>query len=257
LKNLRHHLKKFSQGMDNAPLRTVITGQVEKWIDGLSVNERTRQGHLDSVSLLFNFARRRGYVKENPCAAIERPPDESKMEPPVIHTPLEVACVLHWARTFEPDLCRFLAVRYFAGLHATEAQKCIVHEDRGTIEVPAKVAKTRRRRPVTILPVLAAWLKIGGELPVRQLNNRMTRIGERTGVGWARSVTRHTFCSYHLARFQNAAKTALEAGHSETILFAHYREIVSAQDAAEFWNLTPERCAEMVCEVLAQKFPAA
>ena len=46
--------------------------------------------------------------------------------------------------------------------------------------------------------------------------------------------------SYHLAEFQSAGKTALEAGHTEQILFNHYRELVTKEDAAAFWSIVPE-----------------
>ena len=61
-----------------------------------------------------------------------------------------------------------------------------------------------------------------------------------TGVPWHHNVTRHSFVSYHLAKFQNAGKTALEAGHSEAMLFAHYREVVTRPAAKEFWGLFPQ-----------------
>ncbi len=67
-----------------------------------------------------------------------------------------------------------------------------------------------------------------------------------SGVAFPRNVTRHTFCSYHLAQGQNAGKTALEAGHSEAMLFAHYRELVTEADATQFWALTPDT-AEAIC----------
>jgi hypothetical protein len=58
-------------------------------------------------------------------------------------------------------------------------------------------------------------------------------------VPWPSNVTRHSFCSYHLAQFGSASKTALEAGHSEAMLFAHYREVVSPAEAAAFWQIRP------------------
>lgn len=36
-----------------------------------------------------------------------------------------------------------------------------------------------------------------------------------------------------------AATTAMEAGHSETMLFAHYRALVTPEAAAEFWAIRP------------------
>lgn len=249
LRNLRVHLKKFSQAVDNAPLREIPVRRVESWVDRLSVNARTRKGHLDSVRLLFNFAMQRGYVKSNPALAVELPPDTSREKPVEIHSVNDVAKVLHATRQNDLNMMRFLAVRYFAGLRASEAQGCIIQQERGFIEVPARVAKTRRRRLVKIQPVLDAWLALGGVLPLRDLNTRLARVGALAGVAWSRGVTRHSFCSYHLAQFGNAGKTALEAGHSEAMLFGHYRELVTEQDAGEFWSLTPERAAEITAKV--------
>ena len=58
-------------------------------------------------------------------------------------------------------------------------------------------------------------------------------------VDWVHNATRHSFVSYHLAEFENAGKTALEAGHSETMLFAHYRALVTPAAAKEYWAILP------------------
>ena len=47
---------------------------------------------------------------------------------------------------------------------------------------------------------------------------------------------RHSFASYHLAYFKDAARTALEAGHSQAVLFRHYRELVTQEDAEAWWS---------------------
>ena len=247
LRNLRVHvhLRKFAQAVDNAPLRDIPMQRIESWIDRLKVNVRTRKGYLDSVRLLFNFAMTRGYVRTNPARAVELPPDAGLLKPAEIHTPLQVARVLVTTRRDDVNMMRFLAVRYFAGLRASEAQRCIIQAERGFIEVPSAVAKTRRRRLVKIQPVLAAWLALGGVLPLRDLNTRLSRVGAAAGVPWPRNVTRHSFCSYHLALWQNAGKTALEAGHSEAMLFGHYRELVTEADATQFWELTPDAAAAL------------
>lgn len=65
------------------------------------------------------------------------------------------------------------------------------------------------------------------------------RIARLSGAPWPANVTRHSFASYHLAAFESAAKTALEAGHSEAMLFAHYRAVVTQATALEFWKIVP------------------
>ena len=77
-------------------------------------------------------------------------------------------------------------------------------------------------------------------LTLQQVNNRLANITKLAGVPWPRNAARHSFVSYHLAKFGSAAKTALEAGHTEQMLFAHYREIVTKEAATEFWNLFPK-----------------
>ena len=52
--------------------------------------------------------------------------------------------------------------------------------------------------------------------------------------------TAHSFASYHLAHFKNAASTALELGHHDSrITFAYYRELVKPKDAERYWNIRP------------------
>ena len=112
---------------------------------------------------------------------------------------------------------------------------------------------TRRRRLVTISATLRAWLDWtagqGAALPLRDVWARLVRVKKavRTvGVPFPANAARHSFCSYHLAHFGNAARTALEAGHSEAMLFAHYRELVTPEAAAAFWTIVPEAGAVQV-----------
>lgn len=52
-------------------------------------------------------------------------------------------------------------------------------------------------------------------------------------------MTRHSWCSYRLALTENAARTAMEAGHSEAMLLRCYRELVRREVAEEFFGSVP------------------
>jgi hypothetical protein len=54
---------------------------------------------------------------------------------------------------------------------------------------------------------------------------------------WPRNVARHSWVSYRLAASSSAAETAMEAGHSEVMLFRNYRELVGPEEAARFWGI--------------------
>jgi len=244
LRALRNSLAKFNAGRAHKPIADVTIEEIEKWMRRPEWAARTQRGYVSDVRTLFNFAVRRGLMKTNPAAGVELPVVESGGVE--IHSPGEAEKVLEFARRYDLNICRALAVRYFAGLRSAEAERLeekFIGEK--FIEVSATNAKTRRRRLVTVQPNLRAWLDLGGNLPVRGNKSNVWRdftkaMTSATGVAWHHNATRHSFCSYHLAQFQNAGKTALESGHSEAMLFAHYRELVKPDDAAAFWQLWPK-----------------
>jgi integrase len=241
LRQLRVSLASFAKGRAGAALRDLTVSDLEKWVYGQGWKPKTMRGYLADVRTLFHFAVRRGYATGAEACAVELPGSAAQVQPPGVHTPAQVAQVLETARRADLDVCRHLALRYFTGVRSAEAHRMTeanILADRGFVEVPAHKAKTRRRRLVSIQPAFAAWLALGGVL--RPLSpDTVRRVIRLSNVDWPANVTRHCFVSYHLAAFESAAKTALEAGHSETMLFAHYRAVVTREAALEFWAIRP------------------
>jgi hypothetical protein len=56
---------------------------------------------------------------------------------------------------------------------------------------------------------------------------------------WPQNALRHSFGSYHLAQFNDAAKLALEMGNSPATIFRHYRQLVKPKQAEQYWKLSP------------------
>lgn len=243
LQALRVSLKSFAHGRANTALVDVTIADIEKWLEKSDWAPRTKRGYLSDVRTMYNFAVKRGLARTNPGAAIELPVlSDSPVE---IHTPEQVKKALELARSRDLNVCRCLAIRYFAGLRSSEAMRLHESEIKETfIEVTAAKSKTRRRRIVTISPNLKAWLALGGVLPLHDVSQRMrtftAALRQKHAIEWPHNVTRHSFVSYHLAEHQSAAKTALEAGHTEQMLFAHYREVVTPQAAKDYWAIVPD-----------------
>lgn len=240
LRQLRVSLTSFASGRARTVIDQVQVREVEKWMQGQEWSARTQRGYLSDVRTLFNFAVKRGYVDRNPAVGVELPVQiaEAKIG---IHSPAQVKQVLETARRADIDVCRHLAVRYFAGIRSAEAHRLREADlklEQSLIEVPAVKSKTRARRLVTIQPNLRAWLELGGEL--RPLSDMTVRgVIRLSNVDWQHNVTRHSFVSYHLAAFGNAGKSALEAGHTEQVLFKHYRALVTPAAATQFWEIVP------------------
>jgi len=216
----------------------VTAGDVEAWLNRPEWGASARRSYLIDARTLFSFAEARGFVRASPAKLVPVPRVDRPA--PGIHSPDQVAQILATARDMDRDVMRMLAIQYFAGLRPAEARRIgegAIRE--GYVVVDSTESKTRQRRLVTIRPALSAWLAEGGELPVLNLARRYYRVRTAAGVPWSHDVTRHSFVSYHLAAFDSAAKTSAEAGHSEAVLFRHYRALVTSEDAGAFWAIRP------------------
>jgi integrase len=163
--------------------------------------------------------------------------------PVSIFAPENIASLLNKA---DATLRPFLALGAFAGLRTAELQRLDWSEidlDRGFITVAASKAKTRQRRLVPISDNLKLWL-----IPARQasgpvcLHQRAQRPAAELceGLIWAKNGLRHSYISYRLAILHDTARVALEAGNSPEVIFGHYRELVTPDEAKAWFGVNPE-----------------
>lgn len=235
LYQFKYSLDGFTAGIGVDTLDDVTHDILSAWLNGSGWSPRTRKNKLTDVQTLYNFAIKRGLAHASPTKAMDRPILERK--PPGILTVAQVRSLLKRCLKMDRKLAPFLAVQLFGGIRPTEAQR-ITRKDitNGHIRIESAASKTRERRLVTINPTLRAWLKIKGELPPLNWRKRLRLV--RGQMKWPHDCLRHSFCSYALPIW-GAAKVALEAGHSEQVLFTHYREIVTPSTAKAFFSIRP------------------
>ena len=108
----------------------------------------------------------------------------------------------------------------------------------------------RNERYVDIEDVLMAWLNLyrsesGPIVPVNQYNfNKLfDRVRKEAGLkdAWSPDSMRHSYGTYHVAKYESKSKTALMMGHSVRMLDRHYRRPLHRSDTTEFWSISPER----------------
>ncbi len=141
----------------------------------------------------------------------------------------------------------FIAIAAFAGLRSAEITRLDwrnVHLDRGFIEVRADICKTRARRLAPVGENLRAWLEpfampSGRVVVHHNITAAVNKIAVRAGLPTKRNALRHSFVSYRLALTHDPARTALEAGHDQSVLFQFYREVVTPEMAAKWFAIMP------------------
>src|SRR4030095_16312948 len=111
-------------------------------------------------------------------------------------------------------------------------------------------AKTARRRFVRMQPNLREWLlperKHKGAVVGENFRKQFDETRAAAGItDWPENALRHSFASYHLAHFTDAAALALEMGHTDSgMIFECYRQLVRPKDAERYWNIKPAGAAE-------------
>jgi integrase len=243
LGDLRSRLGQFATSMADKSVAAITAREVDEWLRSLNVSATTRNNFRRVLIVAFNFAVDRGYSVTNPA--------EKSAKAKVIEGKVGILTVSQTARLLEAssrELLPFVAIGAFAGLRRAELERLDWSEvdlQSGLIEVAASKAKSARRRFVRIRPNLSAWLTplANTKGSVTPTDYRELLDDARTAAGitdWPQNALRHGFASYGLAHENDAAKLALELGHTNSnLVFHNYRELVKPKSAAEYWKLSP------------------
>jgi integrase len=251
LEDLRSRLNIFAEKFNGEMIATITSGQIDDWLRSLNVSPVTRNHYRRLILLAFNFAVQRGYATGNPAEKTTKA-KEPKADIGIL-TVTQAARLLESATS---GVLPYIAIGLFAGLRRAEIERLDWSEidfQSGLIQVKAEKAKGARKRFVTMQPNLREWL-----LPLRKIKGNVTpqqnfrqsfdqaRIAARI-KDWPDNALRHSFASYHLAHFKNAATTALELGHHDSrVTFAHYRELVKPKEGEQYWNIRPTTTEKIV-----------
>jgi integrase/recombinase XerD len=243
-----YKLKSLGLHLGNVDVGAVGRENVETWLFGNGWAPGTIRNKLIDVRAFFRFCVRRNWALADPCTAIERV--QLGDSAPGILTVEQCEQLLAGARRLVPALVPFIALGLFGGIRPEEMAKlsgAAVNMERGFVEVSGKVAKSRQRRLVDLQPNAIAWLRLFPFKTSRHFARRLFRfrgsLARNLGIErfpWPHDCLRHSFASYHLAMWGSADKTAFQMGHRSTdMVFRHYREVVTRDEAERFWGLMP------------------
>ena len=265
LSDLRSRLTQFSESFNGKPVAEITSAEVDEWLRSLSDKENgkrlspiTRNNFRRVLILAFNFAKAkgRGYCVSNPAKESAKAKE--------IESPVGILTVDETARLLEnaaPELVPYVAIGAFAGLRRAELERLDWKEidlQSNLIEVTAKKAKSARRRFVGIQPNLAKWLQpyaqLSGNVTPPKYRELLDAAREAAGIEqWPHNALRHSFASYHLAKFNNADALALELGHTKSdLVFQHYRQLVRPKQAERYWKIAPAPAGRKLVAFAAQ-----
>lgn len=291
LQAIRTRCARFVRDFGSRSISSITTAEISDWILSLpvlihrgtvkgkpgkdaapeQVGLLAKRNQRLGLSGLFNYAKTRGWVRENPVTDAARP-KPPKTRPGVLR-PSDVARLFGALEQIAkvknaPALIPFWAVRFFAGVREQETLRMdwsMIDLAAGEIHLPDTVTKTGHSRTVKIEPALAAFLapfaQPDGPIVTPSAMARIYHLkkawrilqGEDAAakdagkeirpfpVPMPANAARHSFATFHLLAFRHAGETALQLGHggSPEMLHRHYKGIASEAEALAFWTIRP------------------
>ncbi len=253
-------LQSLSDRFPSAWITDVNERNIEDWLHSLQLSKGGKHAIWRAVRRLFKWAfkHRDGFIREDwtPRVQIEV---ASRAQEIGFLTVKEAALIM---RKAPPPTRAGLALALFAGLRPNE----IVSPNKPglswdnidlkskIIRVPGDTAKTKVARVLEDLPPnLWLWLKeYRSTGPVFTWRfDHLRRVaqdaaGFSTGKNkavkpWPYDAMRHSFATYHVAKFSDAGKTSLLLGHEsgQSLLHRHYRGLATKAEATKYFNIKP------------------
>lgn len=212
---------------------------------------RNKANHLTTYRAMSRWARdKKDYLPQGRTAA------ENCADPKVVtgehevYTPEEFKRLLAAAPA---QIVIFYVLGGLAGIRSEERTRLLwshyrQESDGGRLILNADVTKTSTRRRVEVCAALERWLlafRTQPEhfiVPIRKPAERMGAVRRDANVPKKNNALRASFASYHLEMHDDAARTALNDGHSPAVLQSVYRSLsgVTKAAATEWFNTTPE-----------------
>jgi integrase len=247
----RHHIsmnetiRKFRAKFGDVPIKTLKGTTIKAWLALEPLAVKTRNRHLSYIGNIFGIAREWELMDTDPFEKVESFNDPAKNGRKIgILTPEEFTKFL---TVLDPDWLPFFAISGFTGLRRSEIEKLDWSEiklDRSLIDLPFHKSKNGNRKlievPENLATILSPFIKAEGPIiPRKKLQFAKTKATRASDITWKQNCLRHSFCSYAVA-VKGLDWTAIQADHDTKMLKKHYLEVVTKEDAANYWAIRPD-----------------
>ncbi len=244
LGQLKTILTRFAEAFPGEILG-ITSSDLDAWLRGFKLSAGSRNSMLACVKVLFSYARSQNCLPAEQMTAPEQLKKVKVTHDDVaVFSPTEMQSIL---RAAPMHLIPILAIGAFAGIRMAEINRLdwsAIDLERGMIELRAGQAKTASRRIIPVTDNLRAWIeplpRKGKVVPVKELHREVTALARSLKMEWPRNVLRHSFISYRIAKIKSADQVALEAGNSPSIIFKHYRELTTEEQADKWFGIVPK-----------------
>jgi site-specific recombinase XerD len=261
-------LRPFSKAFPNKHLNEITTQDVEAYLyrekrfkkderrkSRIKLSNNSIITHIKHLSTFYNFFIKKGYATLNPFKDVERPkPVHGINEFLPVN---DVRKILQYAldNGYKAE-CACLVLILFCGVRAAEAGRLDWNNIKlnqgkyGKVIIDASIAKINKTRVNKISKNAKSWLELcesSGKIAPKNYIRRMTNIRKLSGINYSQNAARNSFCTYHLAMYEDAVATAFLLGHpNPNLLYTFYNGLANniediKEEAQKFWDIYPKQ----------------
>jgi integrase len=233
------------RSLDETLISEISPQDIDRVLAGYAPS--TRNAKLRILRAVFNLGVKRKYLRESPIAQLDFAElDAGEVE---VFTVDQSARLLQAALDHDLQMLPWFVLGLFCGIRPNgelgKLNWSSVHFAEKQVVISPEVSKTKRRRFIDITDNALEWLgeykRRGGSItgkivPARKFTNRRRAIQVKAGVDkWIQQGMRHSFCSYWLAKHQDANKLVLQSGHTDAqTMWDNYHAGVTRAEAEKF-----------------------
>jgi integrase len=219
-----------------------------------------RNTFMTYLRAMMRWGIKKGYLTDNPVARMEF--TQIKRQEAQIYTPDDVQQLLDDCMEHDLRLLPYRVLTLFCGIRpsgeVTRVDWSDIKWTDRVVKLQSGITKKGRSRFPRLSDNAMAWLQAYKErigqmegLVVPYSRNQLERAHranlERSGVRGIKNGSRHSYCSYHLAKYEDIDGLTLQSGHANTdVLWRHYYQAATKEDAERYWSIVPKAAATNV-----------
>ncbi len=242
-------LPRFSTDFEGSYLSRISTLQLQEWLNRNFNHPATRNSHRKRLVTFFRYMRAQGFLPRNAQTEAEL---TSRAKEDALDIGITDAVTYRkLLKLIQDRHPHYLAALVLAGLCGMRRNE--IHNqnwkdislDRKFVRVSAAKPGTPAKRLVTLCDTAIEWLMLcpsrtGEVCPGTTLvMDRIRFIGKKNGLDLPANCFRHSCISCRVAATGEIDRTALEAGTSAKMIHKHYRELVTPEEGAEWFEVGP------------------
>ncbi len=258
--NHKGRLKSFCNEFGGLLIHEVDRKRAHAWIYSLPLSDTSKADYRKTCAEFFDWCLFvQEWIAANPFDRIEIK-IKRQAEVQILSIPKAKELFLA-AKRSDADIFRYVVLCMFCGLRPESEAMSVTREDiLKTGEIKVFANKTGKPRYVKMeegvykLLIKKKWKGTSVESNfLRRWNEFRYDLGYKIWIDprylvgridselkrepWPRNVMRHSYCSYHLALFENEARTVHLSGHSIKTFRKYYLQSIPRSEAKKYWDL--------------------